>query len=54
MLVTSIQFLSIEYRLQIQGISAEVNGLRTLPRTVVPPLIRHHLLPRTDGFKQLH
>jgi hypothetical protein len=35
------------------GISAEVDGLCTLPLTVVPPLIRHHLLPRTDGFKQL-
>ena len=25
----------------------------TLPLTVVPPLIRHHLPPATDGFKQL-
>ena len=25
----------------------------TLPLTVVPPLIRHHLPPGTDGFKQL-
>jgi hypothetical protein len=24
----------------------------TLPLTVVPPLIPHHLLPGTDGFKR--